>query len=88
MSNFEENEQKPIQRQQKLGEMLILSPKPPVRIELTTPGLQDQCSTTELWRLLLQMCEICTDKGRSFLLQVKKENLTKTSKFSQVYGIV
>ena len=24
--------------------------KPPVRIELTTPGLQDQCSTTELWR--------------------------------------
>ena len=24
---------------------------PPVRIELTTPGLRDQCSTTELKRL-------------------------------------
>lgn len=23
---------------------------PPVRFELTTPGLQDQCSTTELYR--------------------------------------
>ena len=23
---------------------------PPVRFELTTPGLQDQCSATELWR--------------------------------------
>ena len=26
---------------------------PPVRIELTTPGLRDQCSTTELKRLCL-----------------------------------
>ena len=26
---------------------------PPVRIELTTPGLRDQCSTTELKRLQL-----------------------------------
>ena len=26
---------------------------PPVRIELTTPGLQDQCSATELKRLRL-----------------------------------
>ena len=26
---------------------------PPVRIELTTPGLRDQCSTTELKRLLI-----------------------------------
>ena len=25
---------------------------PPVRIELTTPGLRDQCSTTELKRLV------------------------------------
>jgi hypothetical protein len=25
---------------------------PPVRFELTTPGLRDQCSTTELKRLL------------------------------------
>ena len=26
---------------------------PPVRIELTTPGLRDQCSTTELKRLYI-----------------------------------
>ena len=26
---------------------------PPVRIELTTPSLRDQCSTTELKRLLI-----------------------------------
>ncbi|KAJ8874383.1 hypothetical protein PR048_025231 [Dryococelus australis] len=29
----------------------IISPLPPVRIELTTPGVQDQCSATELKRL-------------------------------------
>ncbi|KAF7271139.1 hypothetical protein GWI33_015948 [Rhynchophorus ferrugineus] len=28
---------------------------PPVRIELTTPGLQDQCSATELKRLRRQI---------------------------------
>ena len=26
--------------------------KPPMRIQLITPGLQDQCSATELWRLV------------------------------------
>ncbi|CAK8692355.1 unnamed protein product [Clavelina lepadiformis] len=30
----------------------MLAEMPPVRIELTTPGLQDQCSTPELWRRL------------------------------------
>ena len=28
---------------------------PPVRIELTTPGLRDQCSATELKRLHLRL---------------------------------
>ena len=30
---------------------------PPVRFELTTPGLRDQCSTTELKRLVLSSAE-------------------------------
>ena len=34
---------------------------PPMRIELTTPGLRDQCSTTELKRLLVSVIKIKTN---------------------------
>ena len=34
---------------QKFGNFIkFISPMPPERIELSTPGLQDQCSATEL----------------------------------------
>ena len=35
---------------------------PPMRIELTTPGLQDQCSATELKRLDMAWLKTCTKK--------------------------
>ena len=31
---------------------------PPERIELSTPGLQDQCSATELKRLVVESCKL------------------------------
>ena len=31
---------------------------PPERIELSTPGLQDQCSATELKRLVVERCKL------------------------------
>ena len=50
---------------------------PPERIELSTPGLLDQCSATELKRLLFTIIESLIDILQTALLPVQKVSNNK-----------
>ena len=50
---------------------------PPERIELSTPGLKDQCSATELKRLLFTIIESLIDILLTALVPVQKVSNNK-----------
>ena len=50
---------------------------PPERIELSTPGLQDQCSATELKRLFFTIIESLIDILQTALVPVQKVSNNK-----------
>ena len=50
---------------------------PPERIELSTPGLQDQCSATELKRLLFIFIKSLIDILQTALVPVQKVSNNK-----------